>query len=258
MNQPMQIIATALLICACASATHANSTKPDWTSVMQNAVVAYAGKTNGAKSTLLSDAQIAAGLKEALGVGTGNVVTRLSKTGGFALDPKIRIPLPSQLQRVDAALKMVGKNDLTNDLETRMNRAAELATPKAKQLFMRAITEMTFADARNILLGDKQDAATQFLRRTMGTQLARDIQPIVKTTLADAGALKALDTATAHYAALPMVGQFTSNTKNNLNGYVADKAIDGIFYYVAKEEVAIRKDPAKRTTHLLKQVFAAR
>lgn len=250
MKTPLAIV-TALLLAGCME--NGQSSSP-WAGAMQDMLGAY---TNTRGDTALSDAKIAAGLKEALGVGTANVVARLGKVEGFNLDPNIRIPLPSQLQKVDAALKLAGMNNLTQELETRMNRAAELATPRAKQLFVNAITQMSFADARQILFGGQNDAATQYFRRTMGHELTGDIQPIIQATLAEAGAIKAFDTATAHYNRLPLVGQLTGDAKANLNSYVANKAVDGIFYYVAKEEAAIRANPAKRTTDLLKQVFGA-
>lgn len=251
------ILAIALLLSACIENGQAGGQKTDWAGLAQNVLGAYQGGATAGGATSLSDSQIVAGLKEALGVGTANVVTQLGKTGGFNLDPKVHIPLPSQLQKVDSALKLAGMNSLTQELETRMNHAAELATPKAKQLFINSISQMSFADARNILTGTQQDAATQFFRRTMGEQLAADIQPIVQTTLADAGAIKAYDTATARYSTLPLVGKLSGDAKTNLNSYVAGKAVDGIFYYVAQEEAAIRQNPAKRTTELLRQVFSA-
>lgn len=239
------------LLAACLQNGQAGG-KTDWAGIAQDMFGAYTAK--GADNAL-TDAQIGAGLKEALGIGTANVVKQLGATGGFELDPKVHIPLPASMQKVDAALKLAGMNGLTQELESRMNRAAELATPKAKQLFVGAIKQMGFSDARHILTGGQQDAATQFFRRTMGEALARDIQPIIQSTLAESGAIKAFDAMTARYDALPMTATLASTAKSDLNSYVSTKAVDGIFYYVAKEEAAIRQNPAKRTTDLLKQVF---
>ncbi len=201
----------------------------------------------------LSTEQITLGLKEALNVGTRVVVAQLGRTGGFNLDPTIRIPLPPAFTKADAALKAVGLGKLTGDLENKMNEAAELAVPQAQALFVNAISKMTIADARNILSG-QQDAATQYLRQTMGAELATKIQPIVTNTLAQTGAVQAYDRVLGQYAALP----FLSNVKTDLNNYVTNKALDGVFYYVAQEESAIRQDPAKRTTEILKTVFGSR
>ena len=149
---------------------------------------------------------------------------------------------------------MLGMNSLTSDLETRLNRAAEAATPLAKKYFISAIQNMTINDAQAILNGP-QDAATQYLRRTMGVDLSRDIQPIITQTLSEAGAIQAYDAVANRYAQIPLVTALASDGKAQLNNYVTEKALDGIFYYVAQEEAAIRQNPAKRTTELLRKVF---
>ncbi|PZQ46485.1 MAG: DUF4197 domain-containing protein [Micavibrio aeruginosavorus] len=226
----------------------------DWLGMVRSVLGSQtASKTTTTTGTGLSQDKIAAGLKEALNVGTKTVVAQLGKTGGFNLDPKIHIPLPPTLDKADKALKLVGMGSLTEDLESRMNRAAEIATPKAQTLFIDAIKKMTVEDARSIL-SSKQDAATQYLRKSMGTQLAAEMKPIVSDSLAQAGAVKAFDTVSGQYAKMPMV----SGLKNNMNDYVTNKAMDGIFYYVAKEEASIRQNPAKRTTDLLKTVFGTK
>ncbi|MFA5591796.1 MAG: DUF4197 domain-containing protein [Micavibrio sp.] len=200
----------------------------------------------------LSDSQIVAGLKEALTVGTGAVVAQLGQSGGFNLDPQIRIPLPENLARVDTALKTVGMGSLTEELQHRMNMAAEMATPRAKELFISAVSQMTFDDASAILSG-QQDAATQYLRKTMGAELVNDMKPIINNTLAQAGAVQTYEQVMGQYAKLP----FMPDVKANLTDYAANKAMDGIFHYVAQEEAAIRQNPAKRTTELLQKVFGA-
>lgn len=198
----------------------------------------------------LTTEQITAGLKEALNIGSGTVVSQLSKTGGFNLDPVIRIPLPPTLAKVDNALKTIGMAHLTEDLQNRMNGAAERATAEALPLFINAIKQMTIADARSILSG-QQDAATQYLRKTMGAELSMKIQPIIQNALTQAGAVQAYDRAMGQYAQIPLM----PDVKANLNAFVTQKAMDGIFYYVAREEAAIRENPAKRTTELLRTVF---
>lgn len=202
-----------------------------------------------AKSAL-SSSEISSGLREALNVGTNAVVSQLGQSGGFNLDPLIRIALPKELETVDNALSKLGMDGLTKDLKNRMNAAAEIATPRAKELFVNAITNMTITDAKNIL-GGANDAATQYLRQSMGAQLGSDISPIIQNALNQAGAMQAYDQVMGQYQALP----FMPDVKSDLNDYVVDKALDGIFYYVAQEEAAIRENPAKRTTELLKKVF---
>jgi len=216
------------------------------------------GKIINANTSLgaLSNTEIIQGLKEALNIGSTNVVSQLGVLNGFNNDPNIRIPLPEKLQKVDSALSAIGMNSLTSDLETRLNRAAEAATPKAKALFLSAIQNMTIEDAKGILSGPN-DAATQYLRRAMGPQLTKDIQPIIQSTLSQAGAIQAYDRVIGRYEQLPFVSSLTGASKSQLNDYVTDKALDGVFYYVAKEEAAIRENPAKRTTEILQKVFSA-
>ncbi len=200
----------------------------------------------------LTNTEISSGLKEALTIGTKQVVSQLGVNNGFNLDPKIHIPLPGILGRVDNALKAIGMGSLTERLETRLNHAAEIATPKAKDLFITAISKMTINDAKNILTGPN-DAATQYLRKTMGVELSQEMQPIVSTSLASAGAVKAYDQVMGQYSQIP----FMPDVKADLNDYVVEKAMDGIFYYVAQEEAAIRTNPIKRSTDLLKRVFSS-
>ncbi len=208
------------------------------------------GAIGGVSASALTNSEITAGLREALNIGTGNVVRQVGVLNGFNLDPKIHIPLPPTLARVDNALSLIGMSSLTDDLELRLNRAAELAAPKAKDLFISAISQMTINDARQILSGPN-DAATQFFRRTMGAQLGQEISPIVANTLASSGAIQAYDRALGQYSQIPLV----ANVKADLNQYVVDRALDGIFYYVAQEEAQIRENPAARTTELLRRVF---
>lgn len=242
-----RLLITSLLISAALTSACVSD---DWQNTASSILNTQMGTSSSASS--LTTAQITQGLKEALRVGTGTVVSQLGKSGGFNLDPKIRIPLPANLAKVDTALTAIGMGRLTDDLETKMNSAAELATVQAKELFLQSIQQMTIDDARQIL-SSQQDAATQYLRRTMGQELASRIQPIVQSTLAQTGAIKAYDTVTSQYAALP----FVSGLKTDVNNYVAEKAMDGIFYYVAQEEAAIRQNPAKRTTEILKIVFGS-
>lgn len=221
----------------------------DWQGTAQSILgdLSSASSTQGAG---LSVTQITQGLKEALNVGSRTVISQVGKNGGFNLDPKIRIPLPATLAKVDSALDTVGLGYLTDDLQTKMNAAAEQGSAQALDLFISAISKMTIDDARQILSG-QQDAATQYLRRTMGNELAAKFRPIIDNTLAQTGAIKAFDGVTKQYAALP----FVSGLKTDLNDYVTQKAMDGVFYYVAQEEAAIRANPAKRTTEILRTVF---
>ncbi|MEO1020741.1 MAG: DUF4197 domain-containing protein [Pseudomonadota bacterium] len=209
------------------------------------------GSSGGGNSAAgLADDDIAAGLKEALRVGTEQVVGQLGQSGGFLNDEAIRIPLPGELEQAKTALSAVGMGDMADDLEERMNRAAEQAIPEAQTLFVGAIQEMSISDARGILTGP-DDSATSYFQEKMSAPLSDRMQPIVESALQDAGAIQAYDNLVGEYSSLPFVGDL----KGNLNEYVVGKGLDGLFHYVAIEEQDIRANPAARTTEILKTVF---
>jgi hypothetical protein len=201
-------------------------------------------------TTALSNPDIISGLKEALRVGADNVVGRLGTSGGFSDDAAVHIPLPASLQQAKSLLARFGTTGLFDDLELRLNRAAEAATPKTKELFVKAIQDMSLDDARAIYEGPK-DAATRYFQSKMTPELSAAMRPVVEESLADVGAIQAYDNAMAEYRKLPMV----PDVKANLTEYVVEKGLDGIFHYLAQEEAAIRTNPVARTTDLLKRVF---
>ncbi|MDJ0942889.1 MAG: DUF4197 domain-containing protein [Kiloniellales bacterium] len=201
---------------------------------------------------VLSTEDMAAGLREALRVGSERVVAKVGAADGFNLDPEIHIPLPGTFRQVQSALKTVGLSDLADDVELKLNRAAEAAAPEARDLFVQAIREMSLDDAKAIFDGP-DDAATQYFKGRMSAPLARKMAPVVDRSLADVGALASVDRMMQSYRAIP----FVPDVKADLRSYVVGKALDGIFFYVAKEEAAIRKNPAARSTELLKRVFGS-
>jgi hypothetical protein len=207
--------------------------------------------SNPVQNALTSD-DIRAGLKEALRVGSENVVSRLGRTDGFNLDPAVHIPLPQQFDTVKSLLSKVGMSSLLDDLELKLNRAAEVATPKAKELFLQAISEMTFEDVMNIYNGP-QDAATRYFQDKMSPSLAKEMQPVVDQSLAQVDAIQTYDKVMGEYRAIP----FVPDVKADLTTYVVEKGMAGIFHYMAVEEAAIRQNPTKRTTELLQRVFGA-
>ncbi len=197
-----------------------------------------------------SAADIAGGLREALRVGTERVVATVGKQDGFNADPAIHIPLPDRLAQAQSLLRKAGMSSLADDLELRINRAAESAAPEAKRIFWNAVEAMTLEDARSILDGP-QDAATQYFRRTMSPELKTGMRPIVDKSLAEAGAVKSYDALVGKARAMPLM----PDLKANLTDHALDGALSGLFHYLAKEEAAIRSDPARRTTDILKKVF---
>jgi hypothetical protein len=211
-------------------------------------------KTYGgsSKQSGITVEEIGAGLKDALRVGSENVVAQLGRVDGFNTDSAVHIPLPKQLDTVKSVLDKVGMSSQLKDLELKLNRAAEVATPKAKKLFSQAITEMSFDDVKKLYEGP-EDAATQYFRSKMSPSLAKEMEPVVNNSLSEVGAVQAYDNVMKEYRSVP----FVPDVKADLTNHVVEKGMDGIFYYMAKEEAAIRTNPAKRTTDLLKRVFGA-
>ena len=204
----------------------------------------------GDKASALTIEEIGAGLKEALKVGSENVVKQLGATDGFNKDSNIHIPLPASLEKVKSMLSKVGMSSLFEDLELKLNRAAEVATPKAKQLFGDAIKSLTMEDVKGIYDGPK-DAATQYFKTKMSPGLSKEMKPVIEDSLSQVGAVKSYDDMMKGYKSIP----FVPDVKADLTDHVVEKGMDGIFYYMAKEEAAIRENPVKRTTELLKKVF---
>jgi len=198
----------------------------------------------------LSVEDISAGLKDALRVGTENVVSQLGKPEGFNLDENIHIPLPAEIEKARKLLDSVGMGNMLAELETQLNRGAEAATPKAKELFLTAIKEMSIEDAKKIYNGP-EDSATNYFREKMSGPLGDEMRPVIENSLNDVGAVKTYDAILSQYKTIP----FVPDLKANLTEHAVNKGMDGIFYYLAKEEAAIRKDPVKQTTALLKKVF---
>lgn len=198
----------------------------------------------------LTTSQIADGLKEALRVGSTTVVSNLGRKNGFNNDRVAHIALPENLNKVQNALKKIGYSHYLDDLELKLNRAAERATPRAKTIFFNAIKQMTWQDVKNIYHGPN-DAATRYFQRTMTPPLKNDMRPVISKVLAEVGAIQSYERTVKKYQSLP----FVPDVRADMTDYTINKTLDAIFYYLAKEEAAIRKDPAKRTTELLRQVF---
>ena len=200
----------------------------------------------------LSTSDIDAGLRQALSLSATKVTNQLGMKNGFYGDSQIKIPLPEKLQTAHQMLGKIGLESLGNNLELKMNRAAEMAMPQAQKLFVSSIKKMTLSDAQNILTGP-DDAATQFFRGTMGNDLITALLPIVKTQLKEVNDMQTYDQLVQQYASIP----FAPAINTDLSSYVATLAVDGMFNYMAAEEAAIRTNPVERSTDLLKKVFAA-
>lgn len=195
---------------------------------------------------------VAAGLKEALRVGAERSVAQTSRPGGFLNDPRIRIGLPEKLDAAVRGLRALGLGSAADDLETTMNRAAEQAAGEATAIFWQAVSGLTIQDAHGILRG-ADDAATVYLRgRTEDTLRAR-FTPVVQSAMSQVGLYRAYDDLVGGFRALEQV----ASPKVELERYVTDATLAGLFTVLADEEKRIRTDPAARTTALLRQVFGA-
>jgi len=198
----------------------------------------------------LTEEQIAAGLKEALRVGTENAVDLTAREGGYFGNPRIRIPMPPALQRLADTLRAMGLTRQVEEFVLSMNRAAEQAAPQATAIFLDAITAMTFEDARRILEG-QGDEATQYFRARTSTRLYALVRPIVHGSMERVGVTRLYQDLTARYMALPLVRR----PDLDLDHYVTVKSVDGLFLMVGEEERRIRTDPAARVTDVLREVF---
>lgn len=206
---------------------------------------------DAAGSGALDEPTVVAGLKEALRVGTRNTVQTTSRVDGFLGNQLIRIVVPEQLASAASTLRQLGLGDQVEQLETGMNRAAELAAGEARDVFWNAITGMTIADAWGILHGGDSAATDYFRERTQASLQAR-FHPIVVQKIQEVGVSRVYGRIADAYNSLPVSG---TQRLVDLDEYVTDRALAGLFTVLATEEQRIRQDPLARTTELLRRVF---
>ncbi len=204
----------------------------------------------GEKGGGLSDVKIGSGLKEALKIGTENAVHLTGKKDGFFLNQAIKILMPEKLRTFEKGLRVVGYGPELDEFVLSMNRSAEKATPFAKQIFWDAIGEMTFDDVRKILSAN-DTAATDYFKGKTTSKLTDVFKPIVSGAMNEVGVTRQYKELVGRYESMPFVKKETFD----LDQYVVTKALDGLFHLVGEEEAKIRKNPAARTTDLLKEVF---
>jgi hypothetical protein len=198
----------------------------------------------------LTEKDAADGIKEALVNGTGESIKLVSVIDGYLGNPEIKIPFPPEAGNMETKLRAIGMGRQVDQFNESMNRAAEKAADKAKPIFISAITGMTVKDAINIVKGEN-NAATMYLKRTTSPELISAFQPEIKTSLDNVNASKYWSELITIYNRIPLVTKLNPD----LTLYVTNKAIDGLFVMIAKEEFKIRKDPLARTSELLKKVF---
>jgi hypothetical protein len=199
----------------------------------------------------LGNDQIASGLREALDFGIEKQVSKLTTKDGFFKNDLVKILLPEELKKVDKALRDIGLGNLADEGLKVLNRAAEDAVKEATPIFVNAVKDITFADAKNILLGT-DDAATQYLTGKTQTALYDKFNPVIKNSFSKVGADQIWENLIIKYNTIP----FTNNVNPDLTDYVTGEALKGVYTMIAVEEKEIRTKVSSRTTDLLQQVFA--
>jgi len=200
----------------------------------------------------LSNTEASGGLKEALIQGAGKAVSQLSAVDGFMGNKEVKIPLPGALKKTEKAMRMFGMGKQADELVLKMNRAAEAAVPEAKALLVDSAKKMTVADAKAILTGG-DDAATQYFKKTTSKPMAEKFLPIVKKATENVQLAQQYN----KFAEAGSKFGLVDKDQVNLEQYVTQKTLDGVYLMMAKEEAAIRKDPVGQSSALLKKVFGA-
>lgn len=232
--------------------THSSSSHAAWDDffkIIKETSSEVMGNTKSGNT--LSNDEIVSGLKEALIKGSREAVNLLGKKNGFLSHPQLKIPMPENLQAVESGLRKLGQDKIADQFVLSMNRAAEEATPKAMSIFTDVIKHMSVENAYGILKGT-DNAATEYLKEKGGSQLHQQFLPIVKQATNRVGVTEKYKTLIDN---LGMMSQFVDVESLDLDQYVTDKAINGLFTIVAEQEKLIREDPAARTTEILKTVF---
>lgn len=220
----------------------------DWLDVIKQTL------DSDSASDALTETDVIAGLKQTLTKGSRLAVNQLGKFDGYYADPKVRIPMPDKLQEVESALRTMKQDKLADDFVLSMNRAAEQAVPKARDILVSIVQGMSVEDAYDILRGP-DDAATSYLREKGGPELKQQFRPVVAQATDSVGVTREYKSLIDN---LGMMSSIVDTSTLDIDGYVTDKAIDGLFTLIAREEKAIRDNPAARTTELLKKVFSSK
>lgn len=204
------------------------------------------------EDTALTTGDVESGLRAALIKGVSEGAGEVSKVGGYLNNPKIKIPFPPEVVKVENTLRDIGMGSLVDDFVSTLNHGAEEAAKEAKPIFVSAIKQMTIADAWNILNGNN-DEATQYLKRTTTSELTAKFSPVIDAALQQTGATRYYTQIVDKYNSIP----FIQKVNPDLTAYATERAIDGLFVKIAEEEAKIRENPAARTSEILRKVFGA-
>lgn len=208
------------------------------------------GRAEDLSRTDQLESELALGLKEALSVGTREAVKLVSDVDGYFGNEIIKVLMPEDLKSAASTLASLGFQKQVDEFILSMNRAAEAAAPAALDIFAEAVKGMTFEDASNIL-GGGETAATEYFKEKTSEKIFEAFQPIISASMEEVGVTQAYKQITDKYSSLPLVKEISLD----LDEYVTNRALDGLFYMVGEEEKKIRTDPAARVTDLLKKVF---
>ena len=242
-----RLLACLVFVTCCSACTSIRTTWGDFLGT-------FTGDNDSASEKYLSltDSEIVDGLKEALVKSTKSAISNLGRTDGFFRNPRVKIPMPDSLGKVEKALRKLKQDKIADEFILSMNRAAERAVPEAAQIFSVAIQQMSFDDAREILQGP-DNAATEYFRRTSSSGIAEKMLPIVRNATNAVGVTVKYKEMTDK---LGFASSLIDKQPPDLDRYVTGKAVNGLFRMLADEEKLIRRDPAARTSELLKKVFA--
>jgi hypothetical protein len=209
---------------------------------------------NAAAATIadLSNADAVRGIRQALNDGSAAAVAKLGVENGFFANPRVKIPLPPSLQKIERGLRAFGMRREADELVLAMNRAAEAAVPEAKQLLTDAVKKMSVQDAKGILTGG-DTAATEYFQRTTRSQLGQRFLPIVKKATDQAGLAQQYNALAGQGAALGLVKE----DQASIERYVTQKTLDGLYYMIGEQERAFRKDPVSASSDIVRKVFGA-
>lgn len=225
--------------------------------------------TSSLGTAALSQDQMVSGLKEALGKGVDKAIATLGQTNGFLSNPDVKIPMPEKLEKVERTLRALRQDKMADDFVETMNHAAEEAVPAASSVFADAVQKMSIQDAKELLTGP-DDAATQYFRKATETNLFERFLPIVKNAtektgvtssyknlMAKAGGIGSPSGALGGFGKTLGADKYLSQDAVDIDQYVTEKTLDGLFKQIAEQEKLIRENPAARTTDLLQKVFGA-
>jgi hypothetical protein len=238
------ILALSVFLCT-------QTAQAGWDDFLKDIKQAVKGESGDKVTTSLSEETVVRGLKEALNQGIDKSVRQLGRPGGFLSDATVKIPMPDKLQKVEKGLRKVGQDKVADKFIYTMNDAAEKAVPGTVDILVQAVKDMTLKDAVNILQGPP-DAATQYFKQNSSGKLRTLIKPIVQNTTSSVGVTDAYKKMISKAGFL---ARYLDKDSLDVDQYITDKAIDGLFVKIALEEKHIREDPVARTTDILKEVF---